>query len=213
MTVSKKLAQVAFVLSAALPVAAFAGDTGTVYTQIGTGGFGIGYGMSVDKDWAVRGQFNTIPSQSFTGDVGDFGSGSKLDLKLVWTSVNLVGDWYPSDGSFRLTGGVILNSSKVTIAGTGQVNNKPATINSEIKFSDGVSPYLGIGYGTRPKDAAGFGFNFDLGVSFNNPTSTLSATGAGVVQADIDAQKKKVDEAISNLKTLPVFGIGISYSF
>ena len=213
MTLSQKLTRVACILGAILPVATFAGDAGTVSTQIGTGGFGIGYGLSVANDWAVRGQLNALPSQSFSGDVGDFGSGSKLDIKLAWNSVNFLGDWYPSDGSFRVTAGVLLNSSKVTISGTGQVNNKPATINSEIKLSDGASPYIGIGYGTRPKDASGFGFNFDLGVAFNNPSATLSAAGVGVVQADIDAQKKKMDDAIAVLKTLPVFGIGISYSF
>ncbi|MFY8043996.1 MAG: hypothetical protein ACOVOD_13825 [Rhodoferax sp.] len=211
MTNSKKLTLVALVLGASMPVAAFAGDAGTVYTQIGTAGLGIGYGASVAKDWAVRGQINALPSQSYSGSVGDFGSGSNLDIKLDWNSVNLVGDWYPSDGGFRVTGGVILNNSKVTISGTGQVNGTTSTVNSEIKLSDGVSPYLGIGYGTRPKDSKGFGFNFDLGVAFNNPTVSLTAQSASA--SDIAAQKKKVEDAISALKTFPVFGIGISYSF
>jgi hypothetical protein len=69
-----------------------------------------------------------------------------------------------------------------------------------------------VGYSTKPKDAKGFGFVFDLGLMFQNPKSTLTATG-GATQADIDAQNAKVQEAIDKLKIFPVFGIGLSYSF
>lgn len=211
MKLSTKLAHLALVLGT-LPVAAMAGDSGTVYTQLGTNGLGVGYAASVSQDWAVRGQFNTF-KQSFSGDVGDFGAGSSLTLDLNLNSVQVVGDWYPMDSGFRLSGGVVFNNNKITLAGTGDVNSKPATVNAEIKMSDSVSPYLGLGYSTKPKDAKGLGFNFDLGVMFQNPKATMTATGAGVTQADIDAQLAKVQDAIDKLKTMPVIGLGISYSF
>ena len=212
MKLSTKVAHIALVLGA-LPLAAMAGDMGTVYTELSTNGLGLGYAKSVSEDWAVRGQINALPKQTFTGDVGDFGSTSNLKIEIDWTSVQLMGDWYPSTGGFRLTGGVVVNNNKITISGTGNVNNKPATINSEIKMSDGITPYLGLGYSTKPKDAKGFGFVFDLGVMMQKPTATLAATGAGVTQADIDAQLVKVQDAIDKLKLFPVFGIGVSYSF
>lgn len=200
-------------LMCAAPLVASAGDAGTVYTQLGINGIGLGYAASVSDDWAVRGQLNALPKQSFTGDVGDFGTGSKLTIDIDWSSVQLVGDWYPGDGGFRLSGGVVFNNNKITISGTGNVNNKPATVNGEIKMSDGVAPYLGIGYSTRPKAAKGFGFNYDLGVMFQNPKSTLTATGAGVTQGDIDTQNAKVQDAINKLKVMPVLALGVSYSF
>ncbi|MEY2861500.1 MAG: hypothetical protein RL392_1958 [Pseudomonadota bacterium] len=212
MALSKKLIQIALVLSA-IPAAAFAGEMGTVYTQLSTNGLGLGYAASVSEGFAVRGQINALPKQTFTGDVGDFGAGNTMTVELNWSSAQLVGDWYPGSGGFRMSGGVVFNSSKITLAGNGNVNNKPATVNAEIKMSDGIAPYAGIGYSTKPKDAKGFGFVFDLGVMFQNPKSTLTATGAGVTQADIDAQNKKVQDAIDNLKVFPVFGIGLSYSF
>ncbi len=212
MALSKKLTQIALVLSA-IPAAAFAGDMGTVYTQLSTNGLGLGYAASVSEDFAVRGQINALPKQTFTGDVGDFGAGNTMTVELNWSSAQLLGDWYPGSGGFRMSGGVVFNSSKITLVGNGNVNNKPATVNAEIKMSDGIAPYAGIGYSSKPKDAKGFGFVFDLGVMFQNPKSTLTATGAGVTQADIDAQNKKVQDAIDNLKVFPVFGIGLSYSF
>lgn len=211
MKLVKKITQIALVLSA-LPMAAMAGDMGTVYTQISTNGLGLGYAKSVSESVAVRGQLNTL-NQSFSGDVGDFGSGSVLDIKLAMSSVQLVADWYPGAGGWRLTGGLVFNNNKITMAGSGQVNNKPATINGEVKMSDAVSPYLGVGFATRPKDAKGLGFNFDLGVMVQNPTVTLTATGTGVTQSDIDAQKAKVQEAVDKLKAMPVVGLGVSYSF
>ena len=212
MKLTNKFAQIALVL-AALPVAAVAGDMGTIYTQIGSNGLGLGYAKSVSQDWAVRGQYNALPKTSFSGDVGDFGSGNTLVVDIAWSSVQLLGDWYPSDGGFRVSGGVVFNSNKITLAGTGTVNNTPGqTVNAEIKMSDSVAPYVGIGYSTRPKDAKGFGFTYDLGVMFQNPKSTLTATGT-VTQADIDAQNAKVQDAIDKLKVMPAFSIGVSYSF
>jgi hypothetical protein len=82
MKLTNKFAQIALVL-AALPVAAVAGDMGTIYTQIGSNGLGLGYAKSVSQDWAVRGQYNALPKTSFSGDVGDFGSGNTLEFGAV----------------------------------------------------------------------------------------------------------------------------------
>lgn len=210
MTIKKTFLQLALA-AAFIPVAAHAGDSGTAYLQFGSNGIGLGYAASVAKDWAVRGQYNTF-KQSFSGDVGDFGAGSTLTVDLKLDSLQLLGDWYPSDGGFRVTGGVVINNNKITVAGTGNVNGTPGTVNAEIKMSDGLSPYLGIGYSTRPKDAKGFGFIADLGIMFQNPTSTLTATG-GPTAADVAAQNAKVQDAINNLKNMPVLAVGVSYSF
>ncbi|MDP3651995.1 MAG: hypothetical protein Q8R67_09965 [Rhodoferax sp.] len=210
MKLSTKIAQLALVLGA-LPVAALAGDTGTVYTQLGTNGLGIGYAASVSDDWAVRGQYNTM-KQSFSGDVGDFGSGSSLDVKIDFNSLQLVGDWYPMGEGFRVSGGVVFNNNKITLNGTGSVNNGPQTaVTAEIKMSDGVAPYLGIGYSTKPKVAKGLGFNFDLGVMVQNPKATLTAPAASA--ADVAAEQAQMQDAVDKLKYMPVLALGISYSF
>lgn len=213
MKLSTKIAQLALVLGA-LPVAALAGDAGTVYTQLGTNGLGIGYATSVSEDWAVRGQYNTM-KQSFSGDVGDFGSGSSLEVKIDFNSLQLVGDWYPMGEGFRVSGGAVFNNNKITVAGQGKVDNNAAlsTVNAEIKMSDGVSPYLGIGYSTKPKVAKGLGFNFDLGVMFQNPKATLSATGGGVTPAQVANEQAQMQDAVDKLKYMPVLALGISYSF
>lgn len=192
-------------------MAALAGDGGVVYTQLGTNGLGIGYAASVGADWAVRGQYNTL-QQSFSGDVGDFGPGSALDVKIDFNSLQLLGDWYPARDGFRVSGGVVFNNNKITLNGIGQVNGVNGTVNGEIKMSDGVAPYLGIGYSTKPTLAKGLGFNFDLGVMFQTPKATLTATG-GPSAADVAAEQVKMQDAADKLKNMPVLAIGLSYAF
>jgi hypothetical protein len=211
MRISRKIAQIALVLSV-LPVAATAGDAGSIYLMGSLNGFGLGYAASVSKDFAVRGQYNAY-KQSFSGDVGDFGAASRMTLDLDLSSFQVMGDWYPSDGGFRFTGGVVANSNKVTINGTNATVGATAgsTVRAEILLSKSPAPYIGLGYSTRPKDAKGFGFVFDLGAMFQDPEVTLTATGASA--ADIATQKAKVLDAVNNLKVMPVIGLGLSYSF
>jgi hypothetical protein len=215
MKLSKSIAHIALIFTA-LPLVSLAADYGTVYTQISTNGLGIGYAASVAPDWALRGQFNSY-KQSFSGNVGDFGSATTITADLNFNSVPVLADWYPNQSGFRVSGGIVFNNNKITIAGTGATVGtvSGATVNGEIKMSDSVSPYIGVGYATRPKDSKGFGFNCDFGAMFQNPSVTLTATSGGVPvpQADIDAQKAKVQDAVNNLKTMPVIGIGFSYSF
>lgn len=87
MTPIRALRLASLVLLAA-PLAAQAGDAGTVYTQLGVNGLGLGYAASVTPDWAVRGQFNWLPKQSYTGNVGDFGSGANLTIDLTGAPYN-----------------------------------------------------------------------------------------------------------------------------
>lgn len=191
----------------------YAGDAGTIYTDVGLNGIGIGYAKSVSDNWALRGQYNSY-TRSYTGDISDTGNTGTVTATLKMNSVQLLGDWYPGDTTgFRFTGGVVLNNNKVDIEGNGTVNGKAAAVNGTLRMSKSPSPYLGIGYSVRPKMAKGFGFTFDFGVMQQDPSVDLSATGAGVTQADIDAQKAKITDAMNSLKTMPVLAMGLSYSF
>jgi hypothetical protein len=184
MKFKQKMAQLALTL--ALPLVATAGDSGAVYGQVSTNGLGIGYAASVKDDWAMRGQFNSF-KMAFSGDVGDFGANSKLTADVNLQSIQLLADWYPTASGFRLSGGLVVNNNKVTLTG--------------------------LGYATRPKDAKGLGFNVDLGVLFQSPKASLTATGVGITQTDIDTQLKTMQDAADKLKLFPVLGLGVSYAF
>ncbi len=201
-------------LLGAAPLLAQAGEAGTVYTQLGTNGLGLGYAASVSDNWAARVQYNTA-KLAYSGNVGDFGSGSSMDVKFDFNSLQLLADWYPLGEGFRVTGGVVFNNNKITVQGTGRVDNNAATstIDAEVKMSDSASAFLGLGYGMKPKADRGLGFNLDFGVMFQNPKATLNASGGGVTAAQIAAEQRQMQEAVDNLKVMPVLALGISYSF
>jgi len=207
-----------FCLSALLFLAgaARAGDLGTLYTQIGTDGIGLGYAASFKQNWALRGQVNYLPSTSYSGNVGDYGSNATANVTVQWNSVAALVDWYPYESGFRLTGGIVANNNQLTVNATnatigGTGGTTVANANATIKLSQDPAPYLGLGYMTRPKDASGLGFNLDLGVMFDNPTVSLTAPGA--TQAQINSQISNIQNAINQLQYFPVIGLGISYSF
>ena len=210
MRIAKQITTVALALGV-LPLTALAGDNGTIYTQLGTNGLGIGYATSVAPNWAVRGQYNALPKQKFSGDVGDFGSGSSLTVEVDWNSAQILGDWYPMGDGFRVTGGAVFNNNKISVAGTGTVGSTAgATVNAEVKMSDGLTPYLGIGYGTKPKMDKGLGFNMDLGIMFQNPKAKLTSSAAA---SETAAEERQMQDAVDKLKYFPVLSFGISYSF
>lgn len=202
----------ALVLGLAGSTAAWAGDAGTVYGALGSNGLGVGYARSVSESWAVRGQYNYY-QRSISADVGDFGSAAVVDMKLKLQSLQLMGDWYLGQGGFRLSGGVVFNNNRIALEATnatvGTATNQTAS--AEIRMSKSPSPYIGLGYSSRPANAKGFGFLFDAGVMYQNPDVTLTASGAS--QADIDAQKAKVQDAVDKLRVMPVVTVALSYSF
>ena len=211
MKLSKPLAGIALALCA-LPMVASAGDTGTLYTQLGSNGWGLGYTASVSDNWALRGQYNMF-KQTYSGNVGDLGPNARLTLDIDWNSFQTLADWYPTSGGFRLSGGVVFNNNKITVAGTGATVGTATnqTVSAEIKMSENPSPYVGLGYSSRPKFAKGFGFIADVGILFQDPKVTLTASGASA--SDIAIQRAKMEDGIKDLRNMPVLMLGASYSF
>lgn len=106
----------------------------------------------------------------------------------------------------------MVNNNKITMAGVGNVNGTSTQLDGTVKMSgSGLTPYLGIGYSTRPKDAKGWGFMFDVGVMFQDPSVDLNAPSASA--ADVAAQKAKIQNDLSALKNMPLLSMGVSYSF
>jgi hypothetical protein len=197
----------------ALGVAAHAGDAGVLYGQMSTLGLGIGYALPVAEHWAVRAQYNNY-QRAFTGDLADTGSTGNLNIQLALETFELLGDWYPFSGGFRLTAGAAANNNRITFSGVGTVNGQSANVNGTLQFGSGVSPYLGLGYSSRAATARGWGVNVDAGILFQNPSATLTASGnPSVTQSDVNTQQAKINSDAQSLRNYPVIGVGLTYAF
>ena len=97
-------------------------------------------------------------------------------------------------------------TATVSADGSGNVAFKATADNA-------VSYGYEFGNGDTKTIASGItGYQYTL-VGTITYSVTVTATGTGVTQADIDAQLVKVQDAIDKLKIFPVIGLGISYSF
>jgi hypothetical protein len=211
--------------AATLGVAQVAQAAG-IGVRAGTTGVGGDIGFGLLPTLSARLGYSAL---SFSRDIDVTDVQYDGDLKLSNFSALL--DFSPLPGPFRVTGGFIFNDNKVDV--TGRPSNGSYTLNGTtypaaavgnlagtVKSGNRAAPYLGIGYG----NVAGFGVNFyfDLGVMFQGtPDASLSATcGSGLsaaqcnrLQADVAAERNKLQNEVSGFKYYPVANIGVTIGF
>jgi len=216
-------------------LAAHSASAQEVYGKVGVLGIGAGYSHSINQHFGVRADFSTV------GTYETDGTADKLDYDADFKAnqLGLYGDYFPFGGSFRLTAG--LHSRKLEAVANGRANSDGKiniggietalplgpndSAQAKVKW-DSVAPYLGIGWGHHAKEGRGFGFIADIGVSFGSPSTSLTisdglrnkldlvaaATGQNV-DAEIEKQRKEIDDDVAGISIFPHLFIGISYRF
>jgi hypothetical protein len=214
------------VLVAAMLSAAGAAQAAGVGVRAGTTGVGADLGFSLMPTLSARIGYSGL-SYNMTVDQTDV----KYDAKLRLSNLNLLLDFSPLPGPFRVTGGFIVNDNKADVNaeptnGTYTINGVtyPAaaigSLGGSVKAGNRAAPYLGIGYGNVA--GAGVNFYFDLGVMFQGtPSASLSATcgsalppaACSQLQRDVAAEQTKLQNEISGFKYYPVANIGVTIGF
>ena len=210
-----------FAAIALLALGTTAAQADNVYGGIGFPGATIGYSLPVSDAIDVRGEFSGGLKLNKSGTR----SGINFDARFKANSLSALGDWYPTASGFRVTGGLSFNDTRFSLNstssnGTATINGKTVNLNGQRFNVDltypGVTPYLGIGYGTKSNTTKGWGLFADLGVTVGKFKTNVSQNVVGtqnITQADVDAQVDKVRESVNKLSVLPKFTIGASYSF
>ena len=77
---------------------------------------------------------------------------------------------------------------------------------------EGISPYLGLGWGSSLTESGRMGLNLDVGVLYQPDSSILNDDGLG-----FSSDKRNWDDALKeglrDLDLEPVFSLGVSYNF
>jgi hypothetical protein len=153
------------------------------------------------------------------------------DADLELFSGLMVADWYPFGGVFRITGGVLINDNKVS--GTGKpapgivptftVNDNVYNANNNDKLDaeisyNAVAPYFGIGWGNPVRKESNWFFFCDIGVVFmGSPDVAVSASGPlannAVFIADLEEERKDLEDDLDSYKYYPVISLGLNYKF
>lgn len=195
---------------------------GEVYANAGLPGIGLGYAHPIDSSFTVRGDFMTLGSRQ--KDTTEDGIAYRGRYKLQRVAV--FGDWFPFEGSFRLTGGLSSNDYKITLDASGvggtltigdrTYNNLTANdgLNVEIKYPS-VTPYLGIGWGHQI--GSGWRMAADIGALIGKAKVTATARGAlaneADIQANLDKELAELRDGVGKIRAIPQLSVSVGYSF
>lgn len=170
-----------------------------------------------------------INGLSYSADKSTDDADYRASLKMRTFDALL--DYYPMDNQFRLSAGLIYNGSKVTArakpkGGEFTFNNntyradEAGQIDGRIDFRQ-AAPYLGIGWGNAVAANKGWGFTSDVGVMFQgsprtqlaNSGCTISATECAQLKADLEVERRDLDDRARDIRYYPVIRIGATYKF
>jgi hypothetical protein len=188
----------------------------SIAPRIGTLGLGVDVGYALAPMVTARAGAGFIP-------VEPRGTFDDTEYQVSIPSALTLGmDLHPGGGSFRLSGGLLIQSGALSIEGTPTGNVElgddfytPAevgTLRGEIAGAD-VAPFLAFGFGRH--GTSGVGLFLDLGGAFmGDPTVSLSASGEARddpdLQAGLRAEEAHVREDVDLYgRFYPIVSLGI----
>lgn len=213
---------------------------GGVAVKIGVLGAGVDVAVPVGHKVNVRAGFSGFSlSHAFDNDGITLDASLKLrsaSASLDWFPLG--GGFHLSPGVMLYNGNEATAVASVPAGRTFTLGNqdftsdpaKPVTGTVAITFERRVAPSLMLGWGNIvPRSGRHWSVPFELGVVYAKaPTAVLGLSGnacdtrgltcrsittdAGL-QAEVRAQEAKINDTIDVLKVLPVFSIGLAFSF
>jgi len=198
-----------------------------VTASVSTIGVGVHASIPLKAAWNARFGVNAL-SRSTDGNTDDV----DYDFKLKLATVDALVDYFPMNGGFRVTSGIVYNGNKFEATGRPKGNgtytfngntymaSSVGSVNAEVTFKK-VAPYLGIGWGNAVAADKGWGFSGDVGILFqgapksalSNRGCTASAAVCNQIGTDVQAENRSLQSEMDDFKLLPVVRIGVSYKF
>ena len=207
--------------------------------ELGVGARSMGQVVEVGKK--LGNSFNVriaVGSDYETGEI-EYSSSDEIEVESVlsgdigqWSASHssLLIDYHPWQGNFRLTLGLTDNSLKwsaknngaVSIGGNSITQDVVDSVEAEVQLTEGVSPYIGLGWASGFDKVKGFSFNGDIGllvasdfvVLFDANCIDGQAISAGCQKAKQDAKAELIElQADEKISLLPLLGLGVSYKF
>jgi hypothetical protein len=186
-----------------------------------TQGAGIEVSRKLGKSTALRVGLN-YTNIDFTSNQ----AGIEYQADFEFKSANLFLDYYPRNGPFRLTGGLVIDQNKASVTALpglsytiGDITFTEAevgTLEGSVSFSD-VTPYVGIGIG-NPFRGGKWTFTLEAGAYLINPQAVLTSTGGTLsndpaLLAEIEREVTDLNNDMDSLPVWPVIGFTLSRRF
>lgn len=197
---------------------------GESYAAIGLPGVVVGYAHTVNQRLGLRVDAGT--TGSFARERSE--SGIPYHVKFKYNRIGLFLDYFPFGGRFRLSTGLTLNDTALTLE-TRFNGSTPVTFNdttivpqaqdrfdAKVKIPR-VTPYVGIGWGHQAREP-GLGFVADVGVSVGRAKlsvhqNLLEHYPGILTQEDIDVKTGELRDSVAKVRVLPQASVGLSYRY
>jgi hypothetical protein len=159
----------------------------------------------------------------------DTTDGIDYDIDLDLNTVAVLANFHPFAGSFRITGGVMINSNELgmtsnpsgldyDIGGTLYPVAGVGILKAGVDFKR-IAPYVGIGFGHSA--SSGLGFTLDIGVLMQgNPNVDFSTVGGDPLVnqtpeflADLEQEEASAEDDIKGFTMYPVVSVGLNFRF
>lgn len=152
------------------------------------------------------------------------------DATYSFNNAHLGVDYYPFAGGFRLSAAYVQNNNELSLhavptGGAFDLNNNSyagtdvESLRMQVSYP-GSGAYVGMGWGNPVGEGKGLGVTFDIGAYYlGEPevTSQLacSATASNCtqMQADAEADRKQLEDDLSDFPFWPLVQLGLSYQF
>jgi hypothetical protein len=151
------------------------------------------------------------------------------DVSVGLSSFSAMADWHIFDDPFRISGGVISIDNKfrlncrlsedetIDLGDNTYDYEQLGTLKGRLEM-DHIAPYVGIGWGNPFSSDSRLGYTCDFGVAFMNaPNVSLSANGTASSQpgfmADLEKERKDLEDDLDVLKIYPVISVGLYFRF
>ncbi len=192
----------------------------TAVTAQETGSTSIGFGFSslganleaqykVNPSYAVRGVFMGGISADYEESDEDGDYDGSIDLG----GVAVMGDFYPTQGGWRISGGLLFSNNELSATGTVDVAGTDEAATITAKFENEISPIVTTGYEWAFAD--GWKFTPEAGIIFNGGIDLQFDATNPLAQDDIDNDPDLQDarDDASDIVVLPYVALTVSYQF
>lgn len=145
----------------------------------------------------------------------------QVDVKVILRNANLLVDYYPVRSIFHLTGGTIINNTRITF-NVKSLSNLPygdiiipaedmGTISGQISPGNALSPYLAIGVGNILSRKHRLSFNFELGILYQG-SPRIELSGKGLIGPIASEDNEIViNHAIARYSWFPMLNFQLNY--
>ena len=200
-----------------------ASETGSVGAGIKAGTLGIG----AEITYAISPRLTMgVGINKYSSSTTDTTDGIDYDVDLNLQTVAVLANFHPFAGSFRITGGVMINSNELEmtadcsagcdVGGMNYNSTEVGILKAAVDFKR-IAPYAGIGFGHSA--SSGLGFTLDIGVLMQgSPNVDLTSTGGSesnnpAFQAELALEESNAEDDIDGFTMYPVVSAGINFRF